>query len=213
MIGITITIMLSVMPVNIIVTVAQLPSTPGGENSVGPDVESEQTSASENASSLPTIEITSLEDGQEVPVGELIIEGESSDDAESNCQVYADVNDATPMQNATTPANSVNDNDFSEWTFTYSQDYQLIAEGPNELTAKISCFDGSPTPVSKWHSVNITGVSNGEPTTGTEQTEPTSPAIDESAEEQETQPDTDEGESVMENDSIETISPGVPPTG
>jgi hypothetical protein len=33
--------------------------------------------------------------------GELTIEGMSSDDAQSNCQVYADINDITPVQNAT----------------------------------------------------------------------------------------------------------------
>ena len=33
------------------------------------------------------------------------------------------------------------DNDFSQWTFTYTQDYQLIKLGANELTAKISCYD------------------------------------------------------------------------
>ena len=59
-----------------------------------------------------TIEITSLEDGQEVPAGELTIEGISSDDAESNCQVYTDANDITPMQNATAAGNIVEDNDF-----------------------------------------------------------------------------------------------------
>ena len=35
----------------------------------------------------PTIEITSLQEGERVPVGELTIEGVSSDDQESDCQV------------------------------------------------------------------------------------------------------------------------------
>jgi hypothetical protein len=43
------------------------------------------------------------------------------------------------------------DDDFSRWTFTYSQDYQLIKEGVNELTAKISCFGDGSNPVSEWH--------------------------------------------------------------
>ena len=64
---------------------------------------------------------------------------------------------------------------FSKWTFTYSQDYQLIKQGENELTAKISCFDNgdsdlnpfpapgaqtpsSSSPLSEWHTVNVTGV-------------------------------------------------------
>jgi hypothetical protein len=61
--------------------------------------------------------------------------------------------------------------DFSKWTFTYTQDYQLIKEGENELTAKISCFDdgaldlnpfptgtaASDSPISEWHTINVTG--------------------------------------------------------
>jgi hypothetical protein len=93
-------------------------------------------------------------------VGELTIQGISSDDEENNCQVYADVNDVKPLQNATA-AGIGGKNDFSRWTFTYTQDYQLIEEGVNELTSKISCFSSeSPTatPLSKWHSVNVTGV-------------------------------------------------------
>ena len=29
--------------------------------------------------------------------------------------------------------------------------------GVNELTAKISCFGDGSTPVSEWHSINVTG--------------------------------------------------------
>jgi hypothetical protein len=110
-----------------------------------------------NNETLPSIEITSPQDGQRVPVGELTIEGTSSDDAESNCQIYADVNDMTPMQNATASGQG-GVNDYSNWTFTYTPEYQVIIEGANELTAKISCFDAGLTPVSKYNSVNITGL-------------------------------------------------------
>jgi|RhiMetdeSRZDD1v2_1073273.scaffolds.fasta_scaffold03357_12 hypothetical protein len=116
----------------------------------------------------PTIQITSHEDGNEVPAGELTIRGTSSDNEESNCQVYADVNDITPLQNATA-AGPNGDDDYSQWTFTYTRGYQLITVGANELTAKISCFDdGSATiPTSEWHSVNVTGVAGGTPSTPT----------------------------------------------
>lgn len=115
------------------------------------------TSPPNGNETLPSIEIISPQDGQRVPVGELIIEGTSSDDAESNCQVYADVNDMTPMQNATASGQG-GVNDYSNWTFTYTPEYQVITEGANELTAKISCFDAGPSPVSKYNSVNITGL-------------------------------------------------------
>lgn len=112
----------------------------------------------------PTIQITSHQDGSQVPVGELTIQGTSSDNQESNCQVYADVNDISPLQNATAAGGNGSD-DYSQWTFTYTENYQLIAQGGNELTAKISCFDnggGAATmPLSEWHSVNVTGVAGG----------------------------------------------------
>lgn len=201
-----------------------LPIQGGEEDDISIDIESQTPSVSDsatlttNASNIPPpmIEITSHEDGQEVPVGELTIEGASSDDQESNCQVYADVNDMTPMQNATAAGNIAEDSDFSKWTFTYTQDYQLITEGSNELTAKISCFNADHTiPMSKWHSVNVTGISTG---TGTATEKPAGPitsplAINGTATSaEETVPDTDNGKAV-EDESMEELSPGVPPTG
>jgi hypothetical protein len=141
----------------------------------GPVVAQTPETTSTTVPGLPTIQITSPKDGQQVPPGELTIQGISSDDEETDCQVYADVNDVTPMQNVTATGDSEGDNDFSQWTFIYTQDYQLIKLGANELTAKISCsdngdFDLNPFPaagaqttsssslLSEWHTVNVTGV-------------------------------------------------------
>ena len=126
---------------------------------------------------LPTIQITLPQEGRQVPPGELTIQGISSDDENTNCRVYADVNDVTPMQNVTAAGDSKEINDFSEWSFTYTPEYQLIKHGENELTAKITCSDErnqntdalllmstssapstSSSPLSKWHTVNVTGV-------------------------------------------------------
>jgi hypothetical protein len=124
----------------------------------------------DNSTGRPTIQITSPQDGQQVPPGELSIQGISSDNEDTDCKVFADVNDNTPMQNVTATGDSEEKDDFSEWTFTYSQGYQLIEEGENELTAKITCLvrdvvngvvdmKSNGTSMSKWFTVNVTGSS------------------------------------------------------
>jgi hypothetical protein len=104
------------------------------------------------------LKITSHEQGQEVPVGELTISGTSTDNATSDCIVYADVNDIKPFQKtvATGPGG---ENDYSTWNFTYTQNYHLIANGTNELTSKLSCVS-SPANLTKWNSVIVVGVMN-----------------------------------------------------
>ncbi|HEX5891860.1 MAG TPA: hypothetical protein VFY41_03280 [Nitrososphaeraceae archaeon] len=106
------------------------------------------------------VKITSPVAGQQVPVGELIITGTSTDDATTDCQVYVDLNDQKPFQKAiaTGPGGG---SDYSKWNYNYTRNYNTITEGTNELTAKLSCFDDSnsdtTTNVTKWNSVNVTG--------------------------------------------------------
>src|SRR5215210_6177939 len=47
------------------------------------------------------IKITSPSTGQQVPTGELTISGTSTDNATSDCTVYADWNNTKPFQTAT----------------------------------------------------------------------------------------------------------------
>jgi hypothetical protein len=108
-------------------------------------------------SAIPTIEITSPSQGQQVPVGELTLSGTSADNATTNCQVDVDWNDQKPYQKtlATGPSGV---NDYSNWTFTYTRDYHLITNGTNELTARLSCTDNS-IPVA-WDTVAVLGTSS-----------------------------------------------------
>jgi hypothetical protein len=216
-VGLIAVILLSVMSVATIAVVAQIPTMPSLPTEDDDENDNQELSSTDNLTpainsssiSPPTIAITSLEDGQEVPVGELTIEGTSSDNADSDCLVYADVNDIAPLQNATATGTNGED-DYSQWTFVYTEDYQSITEGANELTAKISCFSGeNSTPVSEWHSVNVTGVATGTPATTDELTTDgltTDEGI--TSTEDETTPNTDEGE----EDVLDDI-PGVPPSG
>ncbi|HEY3526873.1 MAG TPA: hypothetical protein VGK47_11790 [Nitrososphaeraceae archaeon] len=129
---------------------------------------------------LPTILIITPQEGEQVPPGELAIHGISSDNEDTDCTVYADVNDITPMQNVSAAGDSGEEDDFSKWSFTYTPKYQLLKQGDNELTAKITCLHernpnadafhlmsaapmNSSPPLSKWHTVNVTGVA-GAPT-------------------------------------------------
>jgi hypothetical protein len=111
------------------------------------------------------IKIVSPIANQTIPIGELNISGTSTDTATTDCNVYVDVNDFRPLQN-TTAAGPGGQTDYSNWTFTYTKKYHLIAEGQNELTAKISCNGNSlmnstsdiSSAKSKWYSINVTGM-------------------------------------------------------
>jgi hypothetical protein len=102
-----------------------------------------------------SIKITSHVTGQQVPIGELTISGTSTDDATTDCTVYADWNDQKPFQKAlATGPGGVND--YSTWTFTYTDKYHLITNGTNNLTSKLSCLN-SPMNLTKWNSIDVIG--------------------------------------------------------
>ena len=117
------------------------------------------------------VTIESHEEDQLAPIGPLTISGISSDDSTTDCEVYLDWNDLKPFQKAkpnainnnnnnnnnnTNLVNAVPREDFSNWTYTFTKDYHEIANGTNELTAKLSCL-AYPNNYTKFTSVNITG--------------------------------------------------------
>ena len=102
------------------------------------------------------VKITSPTAGQETPVGELNITGTSTDNATTDCTVYADWNNTKPFQKAIATGPGGVD-DYSTWSFTYTDKYHLITNGTNELTSKLSCIS-NPTNLTKWNSIAVTGV-------------------------------------------------------
>ncbi|MGH9974408.1 MAG: hypothetical protein ACRD8Z_01020, partial [Nitrososphaeraceae archaeon] len=109
---------------------------------------------------LPQVKITSLIKGQDVPVGMLSINGMTSDNSSSVCDVYVLLNGIKPYQRVTPtgrgdPTNSTKD--YSLWQFKFLPTYGLIIEGDNKMTAKITCVDGSIN-ATKFNSLNVTGV-------------------------------------------------------
>jgi hypothetical protein len=122
----------------------------------------QQQQAQQQPTSIISIKITSPMTGQQVPVGELRISGTSTDNATTDCTVYADWNNTKPFQTAiaTGPGGA---NDYSTWTFTYTDDYHLITNGTNDITSKLSCVGdeskvGSTANITKSYSVNVIGV-------------------------------------------------------
>ena len=116
--------------------------------------------ASNAQSTVPQVKITSLTKGQKVPLGTLSINGVSSDNPSSICDVYVLLNGIKPYQRVT-PMGQGDPNsstkDFSLWRFTFLPTYGVITEGDNKMTAKITCMNGSGN-ATKFNSLNVTGV-------------------------------------------------------
>lgn len=137
--------------ITVIICAAVLVSIVGGFNSIEAQIQSPSNVI--NAHKIG-VKIVSPSANTTVPAGHVIIHGISSDTPETNCRVYVDWNDLKPMQNVTALGGV---NDYSNWTYTYTEKYHVIAPGINELTSKITCFDNPSNITSKYYSVNITG--------------------------------------------------------
>jgi hypothetical protein len=105
------------------------------------------------------IKITSPVTNQ-VPAGQLTISGISTDNVTSDCTVYADWNNTKPFQKAVaTGAGGVND--YSTWTFIYTDKYHLIINGTNNLTSKLSCLNSNgerTANLTTYYSLDVTGI-------------------------------------------------------
>lgn len=99
------------------------------------------------------VKITTPAKGQHIPVGNIIISGTSSSNTTNHCAVSIIINGVKPYQQVT-PTGSKTSNDYSNWTFTTSNN--AIKEGANKITAKYSCPQNAN--LTKFYSVNVTGV-------------------------------------------------------
>jgi hypothetical protein len=109
------------------------------------------------------VKITSPTKGQQVASGQyLAISGTSTDNSTSDCKVSVIINGIRPYQPAV--ANGTGGvNDYSTWNFILNSSYTTIKEGPNnKITSKLECTPN----LTKWYSVNVTGIA-----TTTESTE------------------------------------------
>jgi hypothetical protein len=98
------------------------------------------------------VKITSPVPGQQVNIDSALkVSGTSTDTPSTNCQASVIVNNIKPYQ----PVTSAGINDYSTWNFLLNSSYTSIKEGSNnKITAKLVC----PPNLTKWYSVNVTGI-------------------------------------------------------
>ena len=103
------------------------------------------------------VNITSPEKGKTIPISSnLTIRGKSTDSpAADDCNIAVIVNAIRPYQPATANGSTGGPDDYSEWFFVLNPNYTSLKEGVNEITAKLSCL---PSNMTKWYSVNVTGM-------------------------------------------------------
>jgi hypothetical protein len=123
------------------------------------------------------VNITSPERGKTIPVNSsLTVSGKSTDNPfDEICQVSVIVNSERPYQPATANGSIGQASDYSKWFFILSPNYTSIKEGINEITARLSCLPSITTGnnLTKWYSVNVTGVTVDQNATAAATTIPT----------------------------------------
>jgi hypothetical protein len=113
------------------------------------------------SANLPSVKITSPHKGQQVPVGNnVVVSGISSppfaDKKRTDCTVSVLLNAVKPYQNAVATGHSVT-TDYSTWRYIISPNHDVLKQGQNKITAKISC-PANPTNLTKFNSLNVTGI-------------------------------------------------------
>ena len=107
------------------------------------------------------VKITSPLRGQQLPAGNnLTVWGMSKiNTTASNCHVFVILNGIRPYQEVLPIGQNLSSNAYSDWSYTLNPvSYPAsIKEGNNKITAKMHC-EGSPVSITKFYSINVTGV-------------------------------------------------------
>ncbi|MGH9984114.1 MAG: PKD domain-containing protein [Nitrososphaeraceae archaeon] len=95
---------------------------------------------------------------QEMPLNiqNFTVEGVSTDNSTNNCDVSLLLNGVTPYVKASARGQNGTD-DFSAWDRLFNSNLHLNV-GENKLTARLLCSDDNSNQISKYHSVNFTGI-------------------------------------------------------
>ena len=104
------------------------------------------------------VKILSPTKEQEMPVNiqNFTVEGVSTDNSTNNCDVSLLLNGVTPYVIASARGQNGTD-DFSAWDRLFNSNLHLNV-GENKLTARLLCSDDNSNQISKYHSVNFTGI-------------------------------------------------------
>ncbi len=84
------------------------------------------------------------------------VKGVSTDNSTNNCDVSLLLNGVSPYVKTSARGQNGTD-DFSAWEGLFNSNLHLNV-GENKLTARLLCSDGNNNQISKYHSVNFTGI-------------------------------------------------------
>ena len=103
-----------------------------------------------------SINIISPSNNSQVQTGNLTITGTAVYDSDQPCSVYATWNNSKSLRQ---PVNIINDGkNYSMWKFTFAPNSHEVIEGPNTLTAILTCMNLPSNNLTLLSSINVNGI-------------------------------------------------------
>jgi hypothetical protein len=103
-----------------------------------------------------SVNIISPSNNSHVQMGNLTITGTAVYDSSQPCSVYATWNNSQSLRH---PVNIINDGkNYSMWKFTFASQSHEIIEGPNTLTAILTCLNLPSNNLTLLSSINVNGI-------------------------------------------------------